>query len=65
MMFEEGKKFAQMYDMKVQHFDNSDKFVFFEPKPRDKHDDSTLEGCLYHAAKVESLLEKNNLYLCE
>lgn len=32
--------------------------VFFEPAPRDKIDDSTLEGCLYHAVKVETLIDK-------
>jgi hypothetical protein len=65
-MFEEGKKFAQMFDMtKIPHFDKADEYVFFEPKPKDKIDDSTLEGCLYHASKVEQLIDKQNLYLCE
>lgn len=66
MMFEEGKLFAEMFDMeKTPFIDDADKFVFFEPVPNDKLEDSTLEGCLYHAAKVETLVDKNNLYLCE
>ncbi len=30
----------------IPYFDNSDKYVFFEPRPIDKPDDNTLEGCL-------------------
>ena len=65
MMFDESKRFAQMLDMKIPHFDNAEDYCFFEPKPKDQMDETTLEGCLYHAAKVESLVDKNNLYHCE
>lgn len=67
MMFEEGKRFAEMFDMEKTPYleGEASSFHYFEPAPRDKHDDSTLEGCLYHAAKVESLVDKQNLYLCE
>ena len=54
--------------MKVPYF-NEDPvncpWVFFEPKPRGTLDDTTLEGCLRYASKVEQLLDKQNLYLCE
>ena len=40
-------------------------YVFFEPKPNEKADDSSLEGCLRHAAKLEQMIDKNNLYECE
>jgi hypothetical protein len=57
-----------MHDMKVPYF-NEDPvkcpWVFFEPKPRGTLDDTTLEGCLRYASKVEQLLDKQNLYLCE
>lgn len=42
-----------------------DNYTFFEPKPYDVYDDSTLEGCLRQFSKVENLFDKNNLYLCE
>ena len=56
-----------MHDMKVQHFLEGDQsqWVFFEPKPRGIQDDSTLEGCLRYASKVDKMIDKNNLYLCE
>ena len=50
-----------MYDMdRVPYFDENEanKYFFFEPSPRDKIDDSTLEGCLYYASKVETLVDK-------
>lgn len=33
--------------------------------PSENLDENSLEGCLSHAAKIESLIDKNNLYLCE
>jgi hypothetical protein len=39
--------------------------VFFEPKPFSQFDDSTLEGCLRYASKIETLVDRKNLYLCE
>ena len=58
-----------MHGMKVPHFneckDKDSKWVFYEPKPRGQLDDSTLEGCLRYAAKVEQMMDKQNLYLCE
>lgn len=67
MMFEEGKRFAQMYNMEKTPYldDSSDEYEYFEPAPKDTIDDNTLEGCLYHAVRVESLVDKKNLYLCE
>ena len=50
---------------KTPYFDDADKFIFFEPAPRDKIDENTLEGCLYNAVRVETLVDKQNLYLCE
>jgi len=51
-----------MFDMeKTPYMDKevtTDKFEYFEPTPRDKIDDSTLEGCLYNAVRVESLIDK-------
>ena len=47
MMFEEGKRFHLMEDMdKIPFFDNADEFLFFEPRPIDKPEDNSLEGCL-------------------
>ena len=55
-----------MTEMKVPHFpDDSEQYVYFEPKPRGPIDDSSLEGCMRYASKVEQLIDKNNLYLCE
>lgn len=66
MLFEEGKKFARMYEMDVMpHKYKSEDCTFFEPKPYDVFDDSTLHGCLRQFAKVENLFDKQNLYLCE
>eukprot|EP00347_Sterkiella_histriomuscorum_P016801 403351801 len=66
MMFEDGKRFAQMYDMeKTPCMDDVEKNYYFEPTPRAQFDDNTLEGCLYNAVRVESLVDKQNLYLCE
>lgn len=66
MMFEEGKRFLLMDGMEnIPFFDNASKYVFFEPRPIDKPDDSTLEGCLAYQARVEQLVDKQNLYLCE
>lgn len=69
--FREGFRFSEMHDMRqIPHFcDVKDgtplPWVFFEPKPRGIQDDSTLEGCLRYAFKVETLVDKNNLYQCE
>ena len=52
-----------MFDMKVPA-DNDD-FEYFEPKPQNNLDDSTLEGCFAHFVKVESLVDKQNLYHCD
>lgn len=61
-MFDEAKRYAEMIDMPkgLPHLQESDEYVYFEPKPRqtDRLDDSTLEGCLRHAAKVEVLMDK-------
>lgn len=69
MMFEEGKRFAEMWDVeKTPYMDTPDlqgKYVYFEPSPRDKFDDTTLEGCLYNFGRIETLVDKQNLYLCE
>ena len=46
MLFEEGKKFSRMYDMSIPHFEDSEKYVFFEPRPSEGYDEGTLEGCL-------------------
>ncbi len=65
-MFEEEKLFTQMFDVEKTPFvDDGDLYVYFEPVPTERLDDNSLEGCLYHAAKIESLVDKNNLYLCE
>ncbi|CDW75691.1 ubiquitin carboxyl-terminal hydrolase 16 isoform x2 [Stylonychia lemnae] len=66
MMFEEGKRFGKMFDMeKTPFLEDGDKFEYFEPAPKAKFDDGTLEGCLYNSVKIESLVDKQNLYLCE
>lgn len=58
-MFEDGKRFARMFEMeKTPYIDDADKYVYFEPSPRAQFDDNSLEGCLYHAVKVESLVDK-------
>ena len=48
-----------MFDMKVPHYleqgEEASEFVFFEPNPRQSYDDSTLEGCLRYASKVDQL----------
>jgi len=55
-----------MFDMvKTPHVLNADQFAYFEPTPVEKFDDSTLEGCLNNASKIETLYDKDNLYLCE
>jgi ubiquitin C-terminal hydrolase len=41
-----------MTDMVNPYFDDQP-YVFFEPRPSDIIDDSTLEGCLRHASRVE------------
>lgn len=66
-MYREGFRYNRMHDMKVPYFLESDDspHVFFEPKPRGVQDDSTLEGCLRYASKVDKMIDKNNLYLCE
>ena len=64
MMYRTGYRFTQMPEMKSPHFDDKP-YIFFEPRPSDVIDDTTLEGCLRHASKVEQLIDKNNLYLCE
>lgn len=63
MQFEQKKKFGQMLDM--QMFDRENNYIFFEPKPFDNFDDSTLEGCMKQFVKMESLFQKDNLYFCE
>lgn len=48
-----------MFDMdKTPHLEDSEMHVYFEPAPRDKIDDGTLEGCLYNSVKVESMVDK-------
>ena len=43
MQFEVGKRFCLMVDMaKIPYFEDSDKYVFFEPKPEHTFDQSTL-----------------------
>jgi hypothetical protein len=65
-----------MYDLEVPYFDKNGKvemteeigggqYSFFEPRPYDKFEDGTLEGCLRQFAKVENMFDKNNLYFCE
>ena len=44
MIFSDKNKFARMYDMEIKG--ESKNYVYFEPKPFDTFDDSTLEGCL-------------------
>ncbi len=63
-MFRPRHRFTQMFEMQTPYFDDKP-WIFFEPKPAEKADDSTLEGCLRHAAKVEQLIDKQNLYHCE
>lgn len=47
MMFEEGKKFARMFEVDgLLHKYKSSEYTFFEPKPYDTFDDNTLHGCL-------------------
>ena len=53
-----------MFEMKNPYFDDQP-YAFFEPRPSDMIDDSTLEGCLRHASRVEQLIDSANLYLCE
>ena len=54
-----------MFEIKTPYFDE-EPWVFFEPKPSENtSDDSSLEGCLRHAAKVEQLIDQSNLYFCE
>ncbi len=64
LIFRPSHRFTQMQDMKeiTPYLENYDNFVFFEPKPFEKPDDNTLEGCLRHAAKLEQMIDKNNLY---
>ena len=50
---------------KIPFFEEADQYLFFEPKPITKYSESSLEGCLNYASKIETLREKNNLYLCE
>jgi hypothetical protein len=52
MMYRTGYRFTQMFDMKNSFFDDQP-FVFFEPKPTEIIDDTSLEGCLRHASRVE------------
>lgn len=55
--------------MKIPYYnetnDQDNTFAFYEPKPRGTVDDTTLEGCLRYASKVDQLVDKQNLYLCE
>lgn len=54
-----------MVDMSSLKDEDLEDYVFFEPKPYDVFNDSTLQGCLGHSAKVENMFDKNNLYFCE
>lgn len=55
-----------MEDLQLHNYiDDSQDYVYFEPRPVDKIDENTLEGCLYHASRFEKLIDKNNLYHCE
>ena len=50
-----------MTDVKLAGFTTEElreKWVFFEPKPVDRIDDGTLEGCLRYASRVEQLVDK-------
>ena len=48
-----------MLDMdKTPFLEDADKYVYFEPSPKAKFDDNTLEGCLYNSVKIESLVDK-------
>jgi hypothetical protein len=64
MMYPPGLRFTQMFEMRNPYFADQP-YVFFEPKPSEVIDDTTLEGCLRHASRVEQLIDKANLYLCE
>ena len=64
--FKDGLRFAKMHDMKnIPYFDDSDDYVFFEPRPDSKIMDSTLEGCLTYSCRIELMEDRDNLYLCE
>jgi hypothetical protein len=52
MMYRSGFRFNQMFEMKNPYF-NDAPYVFFEPRPSDVIDDTSLEGCLRHASRVE------------
>lgn len=45
-------------------FPNND-YVLFEPKPKENLDIYSLEGCLSYSCRIEKLMDKNNLYVCE
>jgi hypothetical protein len=64
MMYPPGLRFTQMFEMSNPYFADQP-YVFFEPKPSEVIDDTTLEGCLRHASRVEQLIDKANLYQCE
>jgi len=59
MQFDLSKRF------KRQEWHSEKEYEFFEPLPCDKYNDSTLEGCIANACRIELLSEKNNLYACE
>lgn len=56
-----------MFDLQIPFYEHvtNGEYLFFEPKPFDKFNDETLEGCLRQFAKIEDLSDKDNLYFCE
>ncbi len=59
MMYEEGKRFLLMDAMtSIPFFEGTENYAFFEPRPQDKTDDSTLEGCLAYTSRIEQLVDK-------
>jgi hypothetical protein len=50
-----------MTDVKLAGFTTEElkkKWVFFEPKPVNRIDDGTLEGCLRYASRREQLVDQ-------